>query len=203
MNTYEKYPVGGAYLLSANGERVGPALLLLQSGGILTIESAGVVKDVTDYTDRETSKGLSFTKDGSELLLTQLSLSDAKTIFPNTIRKFKSVDSLVASVSKEIMNSNSYNVNSDTASTISITVGEDDTVLELIRVDEDGELYYRNDGDWTQVSEDDDIPTIFDQSVIDIDPDDADRAIEYYDENVSATDDISKEDMLEFAALVQ
>ena len=202
MNTYEKYPVGGAYLLSANGERVGPALLL-QSGGVLTIESAGVVKDVTDYTDRETSKGLSFTKNGSELLLSQLSLSDAKTIFPNTIRKFKSVDSLVASVSKEIMNSNSYNVSSDTGSTISITVGEDGTVLELIRVDEDGELYYRTDRNWTQVSEDDDMPTIYDQSVIDIDPDDADLAIEYYDENVSAIEDISKEDMLEFAALVQ
>lgn len=204
MNTYEEYPVGEAYLLSVDGETVGPALLF-ETEGNYTLDTVGNVKDVTGFESSVTDKGLLLTSKGSpDILLSKLSVSDAKMIFPHTIRKFKSVDSLVASVTKEIMDSNSYTpVIDETGETVSITVDASGAVLELIRADEQGELYYRSGGDWVLVGEDDDAPTIFDQIVIDIEVEDIDRAIEYYDKNIATKESISKDEMLEFAALVQ
>lgn len=204
MDTYENYPVGEAYLLTAQGERVGPAMLNSSDERTYVVTS-GVVKDVTDYTGRDTSDGLELTDDsGSTLLLSNLTLADASTIFPNTPRKFTSVASLSASIEKEIMKSHSYTPTTEsTEDTISITVDKSGNVLELVRTDSEGELYFREAGEWVQVGENDEAPTIFDQSIIDIDLEDADRAIEYYDENVNSADSIPKEDMLEFAALVQ
>lgn len=205
MNIYENYPAGEAYLLFVEGELVGPALLS-EAYGTYKLETIGRVRDITGFEGRVTPKGLLISDDTDfpDMLLTKLSVSDAKKIFPHTIRKFKTVDSLVASVKKEIMDSNSYTpIIDETGETVSITVDASGNVLELIRADVDGELYYRSNEDWVLVGEDDDAPTIFDQSVIDIDVNDIDRAIEYYDKNINAKDSISKEEMLEFAALVQ
>lgn len=203
MDTYEKYPAGGAYLLFANGELVGPALLHLKDESFL-LESVGAVKDISDYSSKETADGLVLERDGSEIMLKSLSLGDAKTIFPDTIKKFKSVDSLTASVTKEIMNANSYTpAVESTEDVLSFTVDADDNVLELVRVTSEGEMYYREAADWVLVGEDEDAPTIFDQTMIDIDAEEVDLAVDYYDTNVNTKESISKDEILEFAALVQ
>lgn len=203
METYEQYPTGEVYLLSANGTEIGPALLS-RAGEMFTVETMGVVKDVTEYGSKISGEGLVLFTDQSEMILRPLKLGDAKTIFPDTLRKFTSIGSLVASVKKEIMSANSYTPTPEAPEeTVSITVDGSGNVLELIRVDGEGNLFYRDSGDWTEVAADDEAPTIFDQVVIDIEPDDVPRAVEYYDENVSVKDDITKDEMLEFAALAQ
>lgn len=206
MNTYDDYPAGVAYLLSVDGETIGPAMLFRSEDDQYTLDTVGRVRNVTDYESKVTKKGLVLSADHSpDLLLTKLTLDDVTTIFPHTIRKFKSVGSLVASVKKEIMDSNSYTpqIDNETEETISITVDESGSVLELVRADSAGDLYYRAEEGWVKVEEEDDAPTIFDQEMIDIAPEDVEQAIEYYDSNVNSKESIDKEDMLEFAALVQ
>lgn len=196
------YPTGEAYLLSANGEQVGPALFE-QLNNEFTIESVGFVKDVTEYSAKVTDAGLVLSKDGNDLVLSKISLAQAKHIFPNTIRKFTDVGSLTASIKKDIMNANSYVPAVEAEETVSFTHDEDGNVLELVRVDSEGNLYFRSAGEWVVVGENDDAPTIFDQVMVDIDEDDAEKAIEYYDENVSTKDDMNKDELLQFAALAQ
>lgn len=73
--------------------------------------------------------------------------------------------------------------------TLALTVDENGRVLELIFSDTSG-VYYRDNGTWVKVPDNEDPPTIVDREWVDVPAD----AVAVYDKKRAADDDISKND---------
>lgn len=99
--------------------------------------------------------------------------------------------------------SDSYAENVAPEETISFTVSEQEQVLALIKVTDTGDLFYWNQDDWTEVQEDDELPNVFDQEVIDVERTDIGSAIELWKDAVASAKTLTKEDILVYAALEQ
>lgn len=86
--------------------------------------------------------------------------------------------------------------------TLSFILDEDNNVLELVRFDADGNLFYREAEKWVAVV-DEDSPTIYDQELKDIIPDQTNSAIRFYDSVADIGDEIDSDEISEFIASVQ
>lgn len=140
----------------------------------------------------------------SHFKLRDVSLADAKKAFPLSHRTFATVEDLEEKIAMALESGNTYTVReeSNDPTVFSFTYDGDDA-LELIRVDSDGEMTYRENGEWKPVDNAEDFPTIFDRDLIDIEPDDVDKAVAVWDKNSRGEAGVKKEDLLPFAALVQ
>lgn len=139
----------------------------------------------------------------SHFSLREISLTDAKKAFPLSPRTYATVEDLEEKIAMSLESGNAYStVEKSGDDTVFSFTYDGDEALELIRVDSDGEMTYRDNGDWTPV-EGEDNPTIFDRDLIDIEPDDVSAAVAVWDKNTRNADGVKKEDMLPFAALVQ
>jgi hypothetical protein len=140
----------------------------------------------------------------STFTLREARLEDAMVIFPNTPRTFLTIEDLEDKVATTLRNAMSYEPRTLPASgedTIFSFTFDGDDVLELIRVDGEGEMTLREDGDWKPVEGES--PTVFDRDMIDIEPDDVDKAVAVFDEKNRGEDGVRKGDLLPFAKLVQ
>jgi hypothetical protein len=159
------------------------------------------VWDIAGYVSHTTRKGLRYEFNDSFYEFSPLTLEVASEIFPNTKRTFKDLAVLEKYARKAIDMEDAYAVSTEPDETISFTVSEDETVLELIKVENaTGSLFYWQGEDWVEVGEDDDKPTIFDQEVIDIEREDIPEAMELWK---SSAGHLTKEDILPLAALIQ
>lgn len=140
---------------------------------------------------------------GSHFSLREVALSDAKRAFPLSFRKFATVEDLEEKIAMALESGNTYEVNMGQDGPVFSFTYDGEEALELIRVDDDGEMVYRENGNWVPVGEGDDLPTIFDRDLIDIEPDDVDKAVSVWDEKSRTASGVRKDDLLPFAALVQ
>lgn len=139
----------------------------------------------------------------STFALKRVTLDDAKTAFPLSPRTFPSVEDLEDKIAMGLHDSMSYKPQElSHADVVSFTF-DGDNALELIKVTEDGDMTYRDNGQWEEVSDNQNYPTIFDRDLIDIEPDDVDKAVAFWDANSGSEKGVTKEQMLPFAALVQ
>jgi hypothetical protein len=129
-------------------------------------------------------------------------LEDAKTVFPELIRTFPDVESLQNFAKKAIALSDSYTPNTVPDETVSFTIDDDGTVLDLIRVTENGEMYARDNIQWTRL-EGEDHPTIIDKDLVDIDPDDVVAAIKMWDDASGSGSTLMESDILPMASAQQ
>ena len=139
----------------------------------------------------------------SHFSLREVSLSDAKKAFPLSFRKFETVEDLEEKIAMALESGNTYEVNMGQEGPVFSFTYDGDEALELIRVDDEGEMVYRENGDWVPVREGEEMPTIFDRDLIDIEPDDVEKAIALWDEKSGSAGGVQKDDLLPFAALVQ
>lgn len=133
----------------------------------------------------------------------KLSISDSKTIFPDSIRTYKSLQAFEDFLYDKLTQETSYTMQVSIDEAYSFTVDDNDDVLELIFVDAEGDLFVRDSEQWMPITGTDDHPTIFDKTVIDIEPSDVESAVDFWDSMQEEGSDLSKNDILHFAALVQ
>lgn len=155
------------------------------------------------YTAEETESGLRYTKDDSYYEFSPLTLEAATEIFPNTIRVFKDLSVLEEFARKAIHLAESYKVNTAPEEVISFTISEEDEVLALIKVTDTGDMFYWGQGDWKEVGEDEDLPTVYDQELIDVEPTDIGEALDLWKSATASGGKLTKEDILPLAALNQ
>lgn len=152
----------------------------------------------------QTETGLRFeVSEDSYFEFSPLTLGVAREIYPDTIRVFKDLSVLETFARRDISMSDSYAENTEPEEVISFTVSEQDQVLALIKVTDTGDLFYWNQDDWTEVQEDEDLPNVFDQEVIDVEPTDIGAALELWKDAVASARTLHKEDILVYAALEQ
>jgi hypothetical protein len=138
----------------------------------------------------------------SHFTLREIKLSDAKRAFPLSPRVFTSVEDLEEKIAMALTSGQSYEVNMGSTGPVVSFTHDGKEALELIRVDDEGEMVYRENGEWVSVG-DEEMPTIFDRDLIDIEPTDVDKVVALWDEKNRDAKGLSKDELLPFAALVQ
>lgn len=174
-----------------------PESIMIQTGG-----RAFNIDDSFEVT--ETSDSITYNKPEwkSSFLIRFLQLSDAKTLFPNTIKIFNDIDSLTLSAQEALMADGMKPAEENTEGH-SFTIDSNNNVLELIKTTSAGDILYRTNNDWVMLGQDEEAPTIFDQELIDIDPNEVENALKYWDESETSGIDISLDDIRSFANVTQ
>lgn len=85
---------------------------------------------------------------------------------------------------------------------LSFTVDDADNVLELTRTDYEGELYYRENNGWILLTANDDYPTIYEQRMFDVTPEERENALEFWDSAQTTDTPLTRDSVLSFIALV-
>lgn len=152
----------------------------------------------------ETSDSVTYNKPEykSSFTIRFLELSDAGKLFPNSIKTFNDIDSLTLSAQEALMASG-YEQTDESAETVSFTIDDNNNVLELIKTTAAGDILYRANGSWVMVGQDEEIPTIFDQKLIDVDSIEVENATIVWDDAESTGKDISYEEIRPFASINQ
>jgi hypothetical protein len=198
METLEDYKV---YRLDHNG--ILSYAWLESSASEVLVYDWNRVWDLRGYEREKTETGFRFSAGDSYYEFSPLTLESATEIWPDTIRVFNDLDVLDKFAKKAIMTANSYKVNTVPGEVISFTVDDEDNVLALIKVTDSGDLFYWEGDDWVQVGEDEDHPTIYDQTVIDVEREDIGEAIELWKGVQNSSSGLMKQDILPLAALDQ
>lgn len=159
--------------------------------------------NVAGYSVVETEDGLRYEAGDSFFEFSPLTLETAHEIFPTTIRVFNDLAVLETFARREIDMAESYEENVAPQETISFTVDENDNVLDLIKVTDSGDLFHWVGEDWVAVGPDEDLPTVFDQELIDVEPTDIPKAINLWKDSSAGGNPLHKEDILPLAALNQ
>lgn len=91
---------------------------------------------------------------------------------------------------------------SDTGTTYSFTVDDEtDKVLELLKADEEaGKMFFRANGTWVEVKDDNESPTIFEVTMLDIDDQSVQWATDFWDNLDDEDEEITLEDVKEHLA---
>lgn len=134
----------------------------------------------------------------SEFFIKTLEVSDAKKIFPTTLKTFENLDVLVDNINEAILATGI----SEATDVYSYTLDDNNTILELIKTTVDGDIFYREGNDWVEVSTEDDAPTIFDQKVVDIDSSLLEKAITNYDTNQAEGTDQTLDDVSTYVSVL-
>lgn len=191
------------YRMDRNGE-VSVAVARHYNDGLRVEDTSRIYYISPDTKRSQTETGLRF--EVSENLyfeFSPLTLEVAREIYPDTIRVFKDLSVLEAFARRDIIMADSYAENTAPEEVISFTVSEQEQVLALIKVTDTGDLFYWNQDDWTEVQEDDELPAVFDQEVIDVEPTDIGAALELWKDAQASAKTLTKEDILIYAALEQ
>lgn len=85
--------------------------------------------------------------------------------------------------------------------TLSFTIDDDGTVLELTAMDTEGELYYREGNQWVHLSSNEDHPTIFEVEMVDVTSEDRKAALEMWDSAQESDLDLTRDNILSFTNL--
>lgn len=135
--------------------------------------------------------------------LRELTLADVQEFYEGSVRTFDSVENGEKYIRRDLL-SNDYSEKVDTPfAGLTVTLSEDGEALELTREDEEGNLFYRDNEDWTEVTDPDEMPTIFDKRFISIEPEDSDAIVALWDESLEDGTELFEEDIRPFAAFIQ
>lgn len=191
------------YRLDHNGDITVAVAENFEQG--LRVRDTNKIYYLSETTERsQTETGLRFeVGEGSYFDFSPLTLEDAHQIYPYTIRTFKDLTILERFARRDIAMADSYAENTAPEEVVSFTVDEQDNVLDLIKVEDNGDLFHWVGEDWVKVGEDEDIPTIFDQIVIDVEREDIGSALELWKDSLLNGTPLTKEDILTLAALDQ
>lgn len=196
-NTFEQ---GAVYTVDHNG--IPSFGYLLGTEGDIVAYDLVRAWDLSAWAMEQKGDQTIFTLEDSSYSIRPVELEDAKTVFPNLIRTFPDVDSLKNFAKKAIALSDSYTPNTVPDETVSFTIDDDGTVLELIRVTAEGEMYARDNTNWTRL-EGEDHPTIMDKDLVDVDPDDVPKAVKLWDDTSESGDSLMESDILPMASAQQ
>lgn len=174
-----------------------PESIMIRTGG------RGYLID-SSFECSETSDSVTYNKSeyNSSFMIRFLELSDAEKLFPNSIKTFNDIDSLTLSAQEALMASG-YEQTNENAETISFTVDSNNNVLELIKTTGAGDILYRANGSWVMLGQDEEMPTIFDQKLIDVDAIEIENATAVWDDAETTGKDISYEEIRPFASISQ
>lgn len=75
----------------------------------------------------------------------------------------------------------------------------DQSVLELIKDDGDGNLFYRDDENWVEITKDDELPGFFDKELVDVEQEKIGEAIKLFDKG----DDLNRADIASLLSVKQ
>lgn len=174
-----------------------PESIMIRTGG-----RAYLIDDSFEFSENSDSVTYNNPNTRSSFMIRFLELSDADTLFPNTIKTFNDIDSLTLSAQEALM-ADGMKPAAESADVYSFTIDNNNNVLELIKTTTAGDILYRTNGDWVMVGQDEEIPTIFDQTVIDIDNTELDNAIKMWDESETTGKDISYDEIRPLASITQ
>lgn len=137
------------------------------------------------------------------LELHELTLEAIKERYKDSVRTFTDISAGENLLRRHLLdNSNDYST--DEARTVfSVTFSDAGEALELLMEDSEGRLFFRSNGDWTEVTEEDETPTIFEKKFITIEEEDNTAFVSIWDESQESGDDMFEEDVTPFAAVVQ
>ena len=201
MDDKNAFEPGRIYFVDHNGA---PSFGYLQDYGADGVRAYDFARvwDLSGWDVEEQGGQTVFKQDDAYYAIRPVELADARTVFPDIIRTFRDVESLQTFLKKELALSDSYTPNTEPDETISFTIDDDGTVLELIRVTAEGEMYARDNGGWVRL-QGEDHPTIIDKDLVDIDPDDIPEAIKTWDEANSSGSTLMESDILPMASAQQ
>lgn len=148
--------------------------------------------------------GVIFTFGGTpSYTLTPLELGDEKDVWVKGQKTFPTLEDLTAYSQKAIDLADNYIPNVPDEQSLAFTKDGKGNVLELIMDNADGDLFYRENGEWVQLHADNDYPTIYDRDTIEVDPDDIDSALKFWDAAQSTDADVKDEQVYPFAKMYQ
>lgn len=192
------------FYIEHNGEP-GVGKLETRNENYIMVNVGGKSYIVDDsYEVSETNNSVTYNKTEwkSSFTIRNLELSDADRLFPNAIKTFNDIESLTLSAQEALL-SDGYQVDKEPTDIISFTVDNNNNVLELIKTTTDGDIFYRAENSWVMVGQDEDIPTIFEQIVIDVDKTEIENALKLWDESEVTGKDISYDEIRPLASIVQ
>lgn len=200
MDDKNMFEPGRIYFVDHNGV---PSFGYLQDygEGVIAYDFAKVW-DLSGWDVEQKGTQTVFSRDESYYAIRPVELDDAQKVFPDIIRTFRDVESLRNFAKKAITLSDSYTPNTEPDETISFTIDDDGTVLDLIRVTDEGEMYARDNDGWVRL-QGEDHPTILDKDLVDIDTDDIPEAIKTWDEANSSGSTLMESDILPLASAQQ
>ncbi len=174
-----------------------PNSIMIRTGG-----RGYVIDDSFEVT--ETSNSITYNKPEmkSSFMIRFLELSDSDSLFPNAIKMFNDIDSLTLSAQEALM-ADGMKPTEENVETYSFTVDTNNNVLELIKTTVAGDILYRSNNDWVMVGQDEEMPTIFDQKLIDIDKIEIETATALWDQKEVNGEDISYEEIQPLASITQ
>lgn len=162
-------------------------------------------KDITYLTPTAAKGGGAIFSTPSQPIytLTPLKLGDEKDVWPNGQKTFPTLEDLTAYSQKAIDLADNYIPNVPDEQNLAFTKDGKGNVLELIMDNADGDLFYRENGEWVQLHADNDYPTIYDRDTIEVDPDDIDAALKFWDAAQGTDADVKDEQVYPFAKMYQ
>lgn len=183
----------------------GVGKLEVRNENFITIKVGGKGYQVDEnYEVTETSNSITYNniEQKSSFTIRFLELSDADKLFPDAIKTFNDIDSLTLTAQEALL-SDGFAVEPEPTDIISFTVDDNNNVLELIKTTVDGDIFYRSAAGWVMVGQNEDIPTIFDQKVIDVDTNEIESATNLWDEAESLGKELAYDEIRPFAGIVQ
>lgn len=156
--------------------------------------------DITGWEESRFPDAIRYSAGDSYFEFSRLVLEDVPEIFPHTIRTFKDLESLTEFAKKVINMADSYTPNTEPDDEVSFTLDDEDNVLALIKVEnEDGSMFYWENGDWVEIGEDEAPENVFERNLIDVEQQDIGNAIRFWTEAQADGSAPTKEDILIFA----
>lgn len=80
-------------------------------------------------------------------------------------------------------------------SRVSYTFDDGGTVLALVKTDDEGTLYLRDNADWAEVAKDDEAPELFDRTIVDVSAAHVGDATRSYDTAVKNKEQLKRDDV--------
>lgn len=203
MDNTEAFEPGKIYYVDHNGIPAFGYLRTTEDHDTIAYDTDRVW-NLSQWVAAPSKGGVTFTRGDSSYSIRPVQLGDATTVFPNLIRTFLSTESLEAFARKEIALSDSYTPNTLPDEVVSFTIddGKNGKVLELIRETLEGQLYVRENHNWTRLTGDDH-PTIMDKDLVRVEPEDIPTAVQVWDKASEQGSDLTRNDILTMAASQQ
>jgi hypothetical protein len=80
-------------------------------------------------------------------------------------------------------------------SRVSYTFDDNNIVQALVKTDDEGTMYIRDNADWAEVGKDDDAPELFDRTIVDVSAAHVDEATRNYDTAAEHKEQLNRDDV--------
>lgn len=186
---------------------IGVARLRQYPNGTTIIEDNNRAFEVTRYSVSASDDSIKFFlddgDDGSYFVLSPLTLETPQEVWPGATRTFPTLDHVEEMAVTALKNADSYTPNEAPPEIVDFTLDDKGNVLELLKTTDDGDMFYWENGDWQQVKNEGDYPTIYDRPLLEVERDDIGLAIQFWTKAQESGQHVTKDDVTRFAKLYQ